>query len=153
MLLAEDLLLLLTDDDSGKLAASGAEVDVALGGALLVELALMERVDIAGPDESVREGRLLVRNPGPTGDGLLDETLAAVGDDGGQEAAERRGVTREGRAGAALRASGRGWGSARGGGPDPGHLPDSPLAVRGRRPRGVDPDGARNGAPRRQDDG
>jgi len=40
MLLAEDLLLLLTDDDTGKLAASSTEVDVALGGALLAELAL-----------------------------------------------------------------------------------------------------------------
>ncbi len=48
MLLAEDLLLLLTDDDTGKLAASRTEVDLALGGALLVELALMDRVDVAG---------------------------------------------------------------------------------------------------------
>ena len=54
MHLAEDLLLLLTDDDTGKLTASGAEVDVALGGALLVELALAERVGVAGPGERVR---------------------------------------------------------------------------------------------------
>ncbi len=85
MLLAEDLLLLLTDDDSGKLAAPGAEVDVALGGALLVELALMERVDVAGSDERVREGRLVVRDPGPTGDGLLDEALAIVGQKEGKK--------------------------------------------------------------------
>lgn len=61
MLLAEDLLLLLTDDGTGKLAASSTEVDVALGGALLVELTLMQRVDVAGSDERVREGRLVVR--------------------------------------------------------------------------------------------
>jgi Golgi phosphoprotein 3 (GPP34) len=78
MLLAEDLLLLLTDDDTGKLAASSTEVDVALGGALLVELALMDRVDVAGADERVREGRLVVRDANPTGDGLLDEALAIV---------------------------------------------------------------------------
>jgi hypothetical protein len=36
MLLVEDLLLLLTDDETGKLAAPSTEVDVALGGALLV---------------------------------------------------------------------------------------------------------------------
>jgi hypothetical protein len=80
MLLAEDLLLLLTDDETGKLAASGTEVDVALGGALLVELALTDRVDVAGAgaDERVREGRLVVRNPGPTGDDLLDEALTLV---------------------------------------------------------------------------
>jgi Golgi phosphoprotein 3 (GPP34) len=78
MLIAEDLLLLLTDDDTGKLAASSTEVDVALGGALLVELALTERVDIAGSDERVREGRLVVRDPSPTGDGLLDGALATA---------------------------------------------------------------------------
>lgn len=78
MLLAEDLLLLLTDDDTGKLAASSTEVDVALGGALLVELTLTHHVDIAGRDERVREGRLVVRNPAPTGDGLLDEALTIV---------------------------------------------------------------------------
>lgn len=77
MLLAEDLLLLLTDDDTGKLAAS-TEVDVALGGALLVELALMDRVDVARAHDRVREGRLVVRDANPTGDGLLDEALAIV---------------------------------------------------------------------------
>jgi len=85
MLLAEDLLLLLTDDDTGKLAASGTEVDVALGGALLVELTLMQRVDVAGPDERVREGRLVVRDRDPTGDGLLDEALTIVGQKEGKK--------------------------------------------------------------------
>ena len=78
MLIAEDLLLLLTDDDTGKLAGSGTQVDLALGGALLVELALLKRVDVAGPDEPVGEGRLVVRDAGRTGDGLLDEALATV---------------------------------------------------------------------------
>ena len=79
MLIAEDLLLLLTDDDTGKLAAPSAQADVALGGALLIELTLTERVDIAGPEERVREGRPVVRDPSPTGDSLLDEALATVG--------------------------------------------------------------------------
>lgn len=61
MLLAEDLLLLLTEDETGKLAASSTEVDVALGGAFLAEFTLMQRVDVAGSDERVREGRLVVR--------------------------------------------------------------------------------------------
>jgi hypothetical protein len=38
----------------------------------------MERVDLAGPDERVREGRLVVRDPGPTGDDLLDDALTVV---------------------------------------------------------------------------
>ena len=78
MMLAEDLLLLLTDDETGKLAVSGSRVDVALGGALLGELALTGRVDIAGPDDGARAGRLVVRDPSPTGDSLLDEALATV---------------------------------------------------------------------------
>jgi Golgi phosphoprotein 3 (GPP34) len=86
MLLAEDLLLLLTDDDTGKLATDSTEVDVALGGALLVELTLTHRVDVAGPDERVREGRLVVRDPNPTGDGLLDQALAIVGQKEGKKA-------------------------------------------------------------------
>ena len=78
MLIAEDLLLLLTDDDTGKLVASGSSVDIALGGALLVELTLTERVDVAGPDERVAQGRLVVRDAGRTGDEVLDEALATV---------------------------------------------------------------------------
>jgi hypothetical protein len=45
---------------------------------LLVELALMERIDIAAPEERVREGRLVVKDAGPTGDSVLDEALAAL---------------------------------------------------------------------------
>ena len=95
MLLAEDLLLLLTDDGTGKLAASSTEVDVALGGALLVELTLMQRVDVAGSDERVREGRLVVRDPNPTGDALLDEALTIVAQKEGKK--PRSVVTRLGK--------------------------------------------------------
>ena len=38
----------------------------------------MERVDIAAPEERVREGRLVVKDAGPTGDSVLDEALAAL---------------------------------------------------------------------------
>ena len=85
MLIAEDLLLLLTDDETGKLAASASEVDVALGGALLVELTLMQRVDLAGPSEQVRTGRLVVRDATATSDPLLDEALATVGQKQGKK--------------------------------------------------------------------
>ena len=85
MLLAEDLLLLLTNDDTGRLAKSGTEVDVALGGALLVDLTLMGRVDVAGPSESVREGRLVVRDSTPTGDAVLDDALVTMGEKEGKK--------------------------------------------------------------------
>ena len=80
MLIAEDLLLLLTDDRTGKLAVPSTHADVALGGAMLVELALAKRVDVAGPSEAAREGRLVVRDATPTGDELLDEALARLGE-------------------------------------------------------------------------
>ena len=79
MLIAEDLLLLLTADNTGRLRAGGMNMKMALGGALLAELALMQRVDLAGPGERVKEHRLIVRDSDPTGDGLLDEALATVG--------------------------------------------------------------------------
>ena len=74
MLIAEDLLLLLTDDASGKLLAPGEQVDLALGGALLVELSLAEQVTV---DD---RGRLQV--PGRadrTGDPLLGDALTVIG--------------------------------------------------------------------------
>jgi Golgi phosphoprotein 3 (GPP34) len=77
VLIAEDLLLLLTNDETGRLVANSSEVDVALGGALLVEL--MQRVDLAGPSEQARKGRLVVRDASATSDPLLDEALTTVG--------------------------------------------------------------------------
>ncbi|MGE0297051.1 GOLPH3/VPS74 family protein [Pseudonocardia sp.] len=72
MLIAEDLLLLLTDDTTGALSKSGSETDTALAGALLVELAILGRVDVTG------SGRLTVHDPAPTGDALLDAALARL---------------------------------------------------------------------------
>jgi hypothetical protein len=72
MLLAEDLLLLLTDDETGRLVVSGSHADLALGGAQLVELSLAGRVDV---DEHTR---LVVRDPSPTGEELLDRALTVA---------------------------------------------------------------------------
>jgi hypothetical protein len=77
MLLAEDLLLLLTDDDTGRLLVSGSEVDVALGGARLIELTMEGRVDLTGEGEG-RKGRLVVRDSTRLADPLLDEALDLV---------------------------------------------------------------------------
>jgi uncharacterized membrane protein YgcG len=75
VLIAEDLLLLLTDDTSGKLSARVVDVEILLAGANLVELALMERVDISPAVEPVQ---LIVSDPSPTGDAVLDATLKTV---------------------------------------------------------------------------
>jgi hypothetical protein len=80
MLLAEDLLLLVTDDASGRLAASGSQVDAGLGGANLVELTLLGKVDITGEQDQGKPGRIIVRDPAPPEDHVLDaalQTLAA----------------------------------------------------------------------------
>ena len=85
MLIAEDLLLLLTDDTSGRLSTYGAVAEVLLTGANLVELALMGRVDISRAVEPIRflgipwdkrsVDRLIVGDPSSTGDAVLDATL------------------------------------------------------------------------------
>jgi Golgi phosphoprotein 3 (GPP34) len=78
MLLAEDLLLLVTDDGSGQLSAPAAQVDAGLAGANLVELALMNKVDLSAEGDESRPGRVVVRDPAPTGDGVLDAALAIL---------------------------------------------------------------------------
>lgn len=85
LLLAEDLLLLLTDDTSGRLSVPSSEVDVLLVGANLVELTLMGKVDLSREMRRDRFrffelgdpkwGRIIVRDPSPTGDEVLDATL------------------------------------------------------------------------------
>lgn len=78
VLIAEDLLLLLTDDRSGKLVVPSNQADIALGGALLLELALAQRVDVAHDEGVVRKGRLLIKDATPTADPLLDAALGQI---------------------------------------------------------------------------
>jgi hypothetical protein len=78
MLLAEDLLLLVTDDASGRLAASGSQVDAGLGGANLVELTLLGKVDITGEQDQGKPGRIIVRDPAPPEDDVLDAALETL---------------------------------------------------------------------------
>ncbi len=75
MLIAEDLVLLVTDDETGKRSVTGTGYDAALGGALLMELALRERVDVEGEG---RRTRVVVRDGSPTGEPLLDDALARL---------------------------------------------------------------------------
>ena len=75
MLLAEDLLLLVTDDASGRLSAPAAQVDAGLGGANLVELTLRNKVDLTDEQDPGKPGRIVVRDPSPAGDAILDAAL------------------------------------------------------------------------------
>jgi len=80
MLIAEELLLLLVDDESGKVSPAGAQLDRGLAGAALLELADLGLVDVAGPDEEVREGRIVLREGRPPADSVLKATLARLAD-------------------------------------------------------------------------
>lgn len=75
MLLAEDLLLLVTDDASGRLSAPAEQLDAGLGGANLVELTLRNKVDLTDKQDPGRPGRIIVRDPSPAGDAVLDAAL------------------------------------------------------------------------------
>ena len=75
MLLAENLLLLVTDDASGRLRVPADQLDPALAGAILVELTMMGRVDLSGEGSAGKPGRLIVSDSSPAGDEVLDEAL------------------------------------------------------------------------------
>lgn len=71
--LTDSLMLLLLGPD-GKVP-SGGYADLMLGGAVLSDLMLHGRIDIAGQGESVKAGRVVVRSAVPVGDELLDTAL------------------------------------------------------------------------------
>jgi Golgi phosphoprotein 3 (GPP34) len=75
MLLAENLLLLVTDDASGRLRVPTDQLDPALAGANLVELTMMGRVDLSGAGGAGKPGRLIVCDASPAGDEVLDAAL------------------------------------------------------------------------------
>lgn len=74
-LLAEDLLLLLIDDATGKLVLDRTRLERALAGAVLVELVVAERVGLSSSDGAPRSRRIAVRDRSPMGDGVLDEAV------------------------------------------------------------------------------
>lgn len=70
--LVDELLLLAYDDTSGRNRAD--HLEIGLGGAIMLELTLAERIDVV--DKRVR-----VLDASPTGDRLLDEVLRRIGED------------------------------------------------------------------------
>lgn len=76
--LTDRLMLLLLGPD-GKVP-SGGYADLMLGGAVLSDLMLRNRIDIAGQGESVKPGRVVVRSSMPVGDELLDTALRELTD-------------------------------------------------------------------------
>ena len=78
MLLAENLLLLVTDDASGRLYVRTDPLDPALAGANLIELTMMGKVDLSGEGSAGKPGRLIVCETSPAGDEVLDAALRIV---------------------------------------------------------------------------
>ncbi|WP_216216148.1 GOLPH3/VPS74 family protein [Amycolatopsis aidingensis] len=79
MLIAEDLLLLVFEDDTGEPARGVTNLEHLLAGALLIELAMQDRVAVAGEGEQAQEGRLILRDSTPTGQPVLDDALDKLG--------------------------------------------------------------------------
>src|ERR1700685_2897175 len=80
MLLAQNLLLLVTDDASGRLYVPTDQLDPALAGANRIQLTMMGGVDLSGEGEggAGKPGRLIVCDPSPAGDEVLDAALRIV---------------------------------------------------------------------------
>ena len=76
--IADDLLLLLLDDDSGRPRVDGTRLDYALAGAVLLELALDGRIDVLSGRP--RKAPVVVVDPRPVEDVVLDDVLRQVGD-------------------------------------------------------------------------
>src|SRR6201991_1301396 len=73
--LAEDLLLLLLDDESGRSVVDGTRRDQAIAGAGLVDLVCAGRTTPAEPGEVAPEGYAVVRDGAATDDPILDAAL------------------------------------------------------------------------------
>jgi hypothetical protein len=78
MLIVEDYLLLTLDDETGKAVVDASYREQVAAGALLLELALLGRADLAGDGDGGRVGRIVVRDVASTGNALLDEALDVV---------------------------------------------------------------------------
>ena len=76
--LAEDMLLLLYHPETGRPLIHTKEVDLALGGALLAELAERQRIQLTEPHRVTKNRAVVVLDPAPTGHDVLDEALQRV---------------------------------------------------------------------------
>ncbi|MEV4112734.1 GPP34 family phosphoprotein [Nonomuraea sp. NPDC049695] len=73
--IAEELLLLTYNDEKGTQLVSGTQLDPALAGALLAELAVNGRLELS-------DKKVTVKDPSPLGDSEMDATLARIAEEG-----------------------------------------------------------------------
>jgi hypothetical protein len=74
--LADDLLLVLLDPESGKPRTDATKLDYGLAGALLLELALTERVDVVGPKPN--KAKVIVLDRAAPEDELLADAVRRI---------------------------------------------------------------------------
>ncbi|MGP4018754.1 GOLPH3/VPS74 family protein [Saccharopolyspora sp. 5N708] len=77
MLIVEDLMLLMLDDETGSIAGAGT-LHYALGGAVLVELALGGRIETDGSRPGLNGPKVLAVGDGPLPDPLLQSAYEKV---------------------------------------------------------------------------
>ncbi|WP_136517398.1 MULTISPECIES: GOLPH3/VPS74 family protein [Cellulomonas] len=75
MIAAEDVLLLLTDDATGKPLVDGTRRDIAVAGAVIAQLATEGRLDAVTSSGLFSRTTLRVVDATPLGDEVLDEAL------------------------------------------------------------------------------
>lgn len=78
-LLAEDVLVLLLDDVSGKPVVDGVRLPRVLAGAVLLELALDDLVVVDTEGKKVKKGRIAVRSGAAPADPLLSGAVRLLG--------------------------------------------------------------------------
>lgn len=79
MLIAEDLLLLATDDTTGKSTVPSMYRDPALAGAVLMELVVAGRVQLQGEKKAAE---VVVTDTTPLGNAVLDAALQSLAEKG-----------------------------------------------------------------------
>ncbi len=77
--IAEDLLLLLLDDESGKYVVDGVKLPRVLAGAVLLELALDDVVAVDTEGNQVKKGRIAIRTEARPADPILAEAVERLG--------------------------------------------------------------------------
>ncbi|GIG39178.1 GOLPH3/VPS74 family protein [Cellulomonas phragmiteti] len=78
MIVAESVLLLLTDDTTGRSLVDGTRRDIAVAGAVIAELATSGRLEAVTSSGLFGRTTLRVLDATPLGDEVLDDSLARV---------------------------------------------------------------------------
>jgi hypothetical protein len=77
-MLADDVLMLLHHTETGRPLVSAEKLDLALAGALLVDLIERQRTTLTAPRRMTRNRKVVVTDAARTGDAVLDEALGRI---------------------------------------------------------------------------